>query len=484
MKYVKSLDMFGVDAKEIPCIKGKGVPTTATEGAVGCFYMDEDVGMIYKCIAADGGVWTWTKLGSGVFTPDDFKGTDTEKLQACFDALANVGGVITINRNLKLTDNVQIKNNSGLSLQIVVQAGGKHATIDMGEYHFCGLQGVSAGLVAFDNIHFKGTSNLVDASYLIRLRFDGCFFSGFTHIIYSERYVQSVNITNSYVRSVSGYVYHAMADGLGNEGVLYDCKFSHNVVEGSNAIMTCRTAAGCSFTDNCIEGNTKWDNDLFQVYYHLHGVEISNNYFETNNGALFDFTKCSKDAQLRVTICNNHFCEDEDGKAMIIMPINYSAGHSNILIYGNEMKTNSPSVLLKSERTDCLANVACFANYGTIVDENNTIDHMTANEFGRMIRQHKATYPYETSKRFTFMGVAVISVVDKTKATVVVNTPYDLTKCDITTVQIWTVAGLTPTTVNVGSKETHSFTINITLPSEVTDRPVTTVSGAYYLTIH
>lgn len=45
--------------KEIPCLTGKGMPTTSTIGAVGCLYMDTDSGAVYKCTAASDGVYTW-----------------------------------------------------------------------------------------------------------------------------------------------------------------------------------------------------------------------------------------------------------------------------------------------------------------------------------------------------------------------------------------------------------------------------------------
>lgn len=47
MNYVDALKLFGVEAKEIPCIKGNGAPPD-TEGAVGCLYMDTDTGDVYK----------------------------------------------------------------------------------------------------------------------------------------------------------------------------------------------------------------------------------------------------------------------------------------------------------------------------------------------------------------------------------------------------------------------------------------------------
>lgn len=44
---------------------GKGAPTTSTEGAVGCLYMDTDTGNMYKCTAAVDGSYTWVKEYDG-----------------------------------------------------------------------------------------------------------------------------------------------------------------------------------------------------------------------------------------------------------------------------------------------------------------------------------------------------------------------------------------------------------------------------------
>jgi hypothetical protein len=59
MNYVPNLNIFGVEAKEIPCITGSGAPTTSTAGAVGMFYMNTNSGKVYKCTSAVDGVYTW-----------------------------------------------------------------------------------------------------------------------------------------------------------------------------------------------------------------------------------------------------------------------------------------------------------------------------------------------------------------------------------------------------------------------------------------
>lgn len=65
MNYIENFNFYGVEAKEIPCIKGNGAPTNATEGAVGLFYMNTDNGDVYKCVSAENSAYTWESIGAG-----------------------------------------------------------------------------------------------------------------------------------------------------------------------------------------------------------------------------------------------------------------------------------------------------------------------------------------------------------------------------------------------------------------------------------
>lgn len=65
MDYVENLNMFGVEAKEIPCVRGTGAPTTATVGTVGLLYMDTGTGSVYKCTGVGTDAYIW-KLLDGV----------------------------------------------------------------------------------------------------------------------------------------------------------------------------------------------------------------------------------------------------------------------------------------------------------------------------------------------------------------------------------------------------------------------------------
>lgn len=78
MKYVNGRNLFNNGpSKEIPCILGAGKPTTATEGAVGCLYMDTDTGALYKCTKAENGVYTWTQEAGLYYTPVVTQPSDT-----------------------------------------------------------------------------------------------------------------------------------------------------------------------------------------------------------------------------------------------------------------------------------------------------------------------------------------------------------------------------------------------------------------------
>lgn len=65
MDYVKSQNILGVEARQLPCFPGKGAPTSKTEGAVGELYLDTDTGNVYKCIAVSGSTYTWEIFNGG-----------------------------------------------------------------------------------------------------------------------------------------------------------------------------------------------------------------------------------------------------------------------------------------------------------------------------------------------------------------------------------------------------------------------------------
>ena len=48
--YVKGFNLFGVKARQIPCLTGKGEPSNELALRIGLLYINEDNGDMYKCI--------------------------------------------------------------------------------------------------------------------------------------------------------------------------------------------------------------------------------------------------------------------------------------------------------------------------------------------------------------------------------------------------------------------------------------------------
>lgn len=74
MEYVKHLNLFGVDVKEIPCIPGTGAPTLETEGTAGLFYLDTDTSMLYLCTGAVEGGFGWKAIPEAIVGPQGEQG--------------------------------------------------------------------------------------------------------------------------------------------------------------------------------------------------------------------------------------------------------------------------------------------------------------------------------------------------------------------------------------------------------------------------
>lgn len=150
MNYVEHLDLFGVEAKEIPCIRGNGAPTTSTVGAVGLFYMNIDNGDLYKCVSGTDGIYTWDMVGNDVVTPKiygakgDGSTDDTVAFQNALAANRVVfvpGGTYKLSGELVVGDNCQLELAQDVVLNFTQTSGncitmnraaflkGNHATV-------------------------------------------------------------------------------------------------------------------------------------------------------------------------------------------------------------------------------------------------------------------------------------------------------------------------------------------------------------------
>lgn len=84
MDYVEQFKICGVDTRQVACILLHGKPNAATQGAVGVLGVDVDSPLhdVYKCVAVNGGIYTWELLSSGLsIMSANISGGGTESVQ-------------------------------------------------------------------------------------------------------------------------------------------------------------------------------------------------------------------------------------------------------------------------------------------------------------------------------------------------------------------------------------------------------------------
>ena len=94
MNYVEYLSLFGINAKEIPCIVGNGAPTTGVPGGIGSLYMDRDNKNLYICTSVENNKYTWEPHGN---IDDSQVGQNTwssKKIMEEMSKLTNQSGII------------------------------------------------------------------------------------------------------------------------------------------------------------------------------------------------------------------------------------------------------------------------------------------------------------------------------------------------------------------------------------------------------
>ncbi|MBR3320599.1 MAG: hypothetical protein IKG04_01445, partial [Exiguobacterium sp.] len=128
--------------------------------------------------------------------PDDYGGTDSQRIQAAIDEIGDTdSGVIILRRMYNLDANVTFKTHS-LRRTLRVIGLSNNAGFNMDEYHFNG-DAAAAGGIFFDNVYFTGSSDKIFniGANLIRLEFTNCFFYQ-NNDIFSGEYAQQIRLVN------------------------------------------------------------------------------------------------------------------------------------------------------------------------------------------------------------------------------------------------------------------------------------------------
>lgn len=95
MRYVKCLNINGVDARQVACIELHGAPNAATEGAVGVLGIDVDSPTrdLYRCVAVNGAIYTWVACAADplpVPTLNEEKKLDGEGYYAVYAVYSSI----------------------------------------------------------------------------------------------------------------------------------------------------------------------------------------------------------------------------------------------------------------------------------------------------------------------------------------------------------------------------------------------------------
>ena len=118
MNYVKGFDLFGVKARQIPCLTGKGEPIESIALKIGLLYINEDNGDMYKCVKRNGeeGL-VWEMIGTA--QPNGDGSIDTEDLNLGESLFIEDGKLL-----VKTTDKMEQDNTLPISSAGVFQIVG------------------------------------------------------------------------------------------------------------------------------------------------------------------------------------------------------------------------------------------------------------------------------------------------------------------------------------------------------------------------
>ena len=271
-----------------------------------------------------------------VLTPDQFSGTDTEKLTQAVTACAD-GGTICINREYVLDSNWVIDHLSSRQEHYIHILGlGKNAVINLNGYNIVGDRAAgegygsnSVGGVFWDNIEFTGEPTQAGfiTDRLIRMFFTGCHFYGMLKAFYGN---DSFDFNSSSREGVAqSYYFSQCYFGCLKENAfdayrVFDCHFNNCIFEYDHSSIKVRRKVEGLFVTNCLMENINGTAIDITVANFANGggcftAVINNNYFEDNRISI-DLSGVKFASS--VVISNNMHCPGTNNDYFIHMPRN------------------------------------------------------------------------------------------------------------------------------------------------------------------
>lgn len=307
-------------------------------------------------------------------TPDDFEGTDTQKLQAALDSLSESGGVICINRTYEISNDLTVSHNSNDNNVIYVIGLGGSSEINLASHSFKGHDENSRtyGGVCFENVTFVGTGKAFETANLIRLTFNGCVFDGFKNILYANMQnataLQSIYFNNCTIRSTTDYAIYMV-------GNVYDLKVSGCLVEWCHGFLSVAgNAYSANIINNCIEGII--EKNAFYINGTPLPVNIVDNYFEDCSGGYVNLVDITETQGLsgNINVVSNGFYGRSSGAKFIALPVEVYYGY--MTINGNSMNPTNDYLVYVNDSTSgtrALRHLTCSSNNGVIHDPSYRI---------------------------------------------------------------------------------------------------------------
>lgn len=368
---------------------------------------------IYKGLNIDDRIENLNKKYENIIDPDNFEGTDSEKIQMAMSAIGDSNhGIILIKRAYTLTKSINISHDVDVNNRIIFMGVGNDSGFIMGPYRFKSLtQTKSYGMISFENLYFTGTGVLFASEYLLRVTFFNCTFQGGTNAVRNNRYMQSWTFNLCTFRDFSAYVIYSILPTVEGENVaIYDVTFNQCLIEKCKGFMYTNKLIGVSIMQCCIEGLT---GPVCTVVRQARSLSVIGNYFEYNNcripnpdyetdptqpqyignggaGVHFDFTRLVGNLST-ITIANNNFVTSvyspDTVHTIILLPPNKpKIGY--IIIRDNDLSYGSDRYLVKAHdnATDIYTNVLLSGNTNDAYDggPNNLLINLNKSNIGNI----------------------------------------------------------------------------------------------------
>lgn len=255
------------------------------------------------------------KLNGAFITPDDFEGTDTQKLQSAFDALSTSAGTILINRKYTISDDIVINNRTDTTMaEICLMGSNIESIIDLQTHAFVAGDGnyYDYGGIVFNNVALTGTNICFISDKLIRIKAINCTFTNFNKILATDSsYIQQYKFIACSFYNIEHSVLYIAHDLYDVHFIACSCEKSARFILQTNAddhaLFNLNVAYSC--IESCINAAIT----LCSGY----SISITDCFFEAN---LVDIDMSNGELLKGVCIRNNTADERTVDDYMISMP--------------------------------------------------------------------------------------------------------------------------------------------------------------------